>query len=88
MCNANYRRVPLTGVCARDQGKLLLTISKGGIEKYLTVAINLAEKYSLDNYIRQRLYLIKDEINEIFVGNEIEASGTSDKQQFSLLKFV
>ncbi len=88
VCNANYRRVPLSGVCQRDQGKLLLTISKGGIEKYLTVAINLAEKYGLDNYIRQRLYLIKDEINEIFVGNELEASGTSDKQQFSLLKFV
>lgn len=88
VCNANYRRVPLSGVCQRDQGKLLLTISKGGIEKYLTVAITLAEKYSLDNYIRQRLYLIKDEINEIFAGNEIEASGTNDKQQFSLLKFV
>lgn len=87
-CPAKYRRVPLSGVCNRDQGKLLLTINKGGIEKYLNVAINLAEKYALDNYIRQRLYLIKEEIGEIFAGTEIEASGTTDKQQFSLLKFV
>ncbi len=88
VCNAKFRRVPLSGVCMRDQGKLLLTISKGSIEKYLNIAITLAEKYDLDNYIRQRLYLIKDEIGEIFVGIDTEESGTPDRQQFSLLKFV
>ena len=88
VCPAKYRRVPLSGVCSRDQGKLLLTINRGGIEKYLNVATTLAEKYDLDNYIRQRLYLIREEIGEIFAGTEIEASGTTDKQQFSLLKFV
>ncbi len=88
VCNAKYRRVPLSGVCRREGGKLLLTISKGSIEKYLTVAIDLADKYSLDNYIRQRMYLIKEEIGDIFVGAEVEESGTYDKQQFSLLKFV
>ncbi len=88
VCNAKYRRVPLSGVCQRDGGKLLLTISKGSIEKYLNVAINLAERYKLDNYIRQRLYLIKEEIGEIFGGAEIQESGTVDKRQFSLLKFA
>lgn len=88
VCNAKYRRVPLSGICSRDSGKLLLTISKGSIEKYLKVAIALAEKYKLDNYIRQRLYLIQEEIGNIFVGYETEDSGTFDKQQFSLLKFV
>ncbi|MHB1829867.1 MAG: DNA polymerase II large subunit [Candidatus Micrarchaeaceae archaeon] len=88
VCNAKFRRVPLSGVCMKDQGKLLLTISKGSIEKYLNIAITLAEKYNLDNYIRQRLYLIKDEIGEIFVGMDIDESGTPDRQQFSLLKFV
>ncbi len=88
VCNSKYRRVPLSGVCRKEGGKLLLTISKGSIEKYLEVAIALADKYRLDNYTRQRLYLIKEEIGEIFVGVEVEASGTYDRQQFSLLKFV
>mgnify|MGYP001626357802 FL=1 len=39
VCNAKYRRVPLTGKCTRCGGKLVLTISKGGIEKYLNLAI-------------------------------------------------
>ena len=51
------------GKCTKDGGKLLLTISKGGIEKYLNMAINLADRYQLDPYIRQRLALVKDEID-------------------------
>lgn len=84
-CPAKYRRVPLSGKCRRDGGKLLLTISKGGIEKYLEVAIKLAERYSLDSYIRQRLALIKDEINDIFVQ---AATEETSEGQFSLLKYV
>ncbi|MFH0922814.1 MAG: DNA polymerase II large subunit, partial [Candidatus Micrarchaeota archaeon] len=44
-CNAKYRRVPLSGKCRRCGGKLLLTISKGGIEKYLSISREMAEKY-------------------------------------------
>lgn len=84
-CNAKYRRVPLAGKCTKDGGKLLLTISKGGIEKYLTMAITLAERYGLEPYIRQRLYLVRDEINEIFAGKEISADATDG--QFSLMKY-
>jgi DNA polymerase II large subunit len=84
-CNAKYRRVPLSGKCVRDGGKLLLTISKGGIEKYLEMAIGLAERYSLEPYIRQRLYLVRDEINEIFTGKGIDANATEG--QFSLMKY-
>ncbi|MCL4364829.1 DNA polymerase II large subunit [Candidatus Marsarchaeota archaeon] len=88
VCNAKYRRVPLSGVCQRDGGKLLLTISKGSIEKYLNMAINLAERYNLDNYIKRLLYLIKEEINDVFGGIGTAGTETPDRQQFSLLKFV
>ncbi|MDE1823710.1 MAG: DNA polymerase II large subunit [Candidatus Micrarchaeota archaeon] len=85
-CTAKYRRVPLSGRCQRDNGKLLLTISKGGIEKYLGAAINLAERYQLDTYTRQRLYLIRDEINDIF--EVVEKDSNATEGQFSLLKYV
>ena len=65
-CNAKYRRVPLQGKCVKDGGKLLLTISKGGIEKYLDMAIGIADRYQLDPYIRQRLALVKEEIGGFF----------------------
>ncbi len=65
-CNAKYRRVPLIGKCTKCNGKIVLTISKGGIEKYLNVAINLSDKYNLEPYIKQRIMLLKDEIETVF----------------------
>ncbi len=82
-CNARYRRVPIVGKCTRCQGKIVLTISKGGIEKYLGMAINLADRYELEPYMKQRLYLIKDEIENVFGG-----VGADTTKQFNLSKFM
>ncbi len=84
-CNAKYRRVPLAGRCAKDNGRLLLTISKGSIEKYLEMAIALAERYKLDPYIRQRLDLIKEEISGFF---EETASLNATSGQFNLARYM
>ena len=84
-CNARYRRVPLIGKCTKCGDKLLLTISKGGIEKYLNMAINLAAKYNLDPYIRQRLELVKEEISDLFMAQD---DGTATSGQFNLSRFI
>ncbi|MDE1810458.1 MAG: DNA polymerase II large subunit [Candidatus Micrarchaeota archaeon] len=85
-CNAKYRRVPLVGKCTRcQQGKLVLTISKGSIEKYLNMAIALANRYNLEQYIKQRLYLIRDEIQNVFGG---VGGGNIPTKQFNLAKFM
>jgi DNA polymerase II large subunit len=84
-CNAKYRRVPLIGKCTRCNGKIVLTISKGSIEKYLNMAIDLANRYDLEPYIKQRLLLIKEEINNVFGGDAESAQPT---KQFNLSKFM
>ncbi len=65
-CNAKYRRVPLIGKCVKCGGDLLLTIHKGGIEKYLDIALELTEKYNLPKYIKSRLELVKIELKNMF----------------------
>jgi DNA polymerase II large subunit len=85
-CNAKYRRVPLGGKCMRDGGKLLLTISKGSIEKYLITATKLAERYNLDLYTKQRLELIRDEIDNLF--GSIELNVEENRGQFNLVNFM
>jgi DNA polymerase II large subunit len=83
-CNAKYRRVPLVGKCTKCEGKLVLTISKSSIEKYLNVAISLSDRYSLEPYIRQRLALIKEEIENVF-----GFTGTLEStKQVNLTKFM
>lgn len=79
-CNAKFRRVPLSGKCRKCGGKLLLTISKGGIEKYLKLSQKMAEEYNLPNYLKQRLILIEKEIKSIFNDEKV--------QQFSLNEYL
>ncbi len=83
-CNAKYRRVPIIGKCTKCSGKIVLTISKGGIEKYLNMAINLAERYDLEPYMKQRIYLIKFEIENVFGG----LNSSNAARQFNLSKFM
>jgi DNA polymerase II large subunit len=70
----------------RDGGKLLLTISKGSIEKYLITATKLAERYNLDLYTKQRLELIRDEIDNLF--GSIELNVEENRGQFNLVNFM
>ena len=79
-CNTKYRRVPLSGKCNRCGGKLILTISRGSVEKYLELSKNLAEKYALPSYLRQRIMLIEREIASVFENDK--------SKQFSLADYA
>lgn len=79
-CNAKYRRVPLLGKCRRCGGKLLLTVNKGGIEKYLSLSRDIAERYALPDYLKQRLALIEKDIASIFQDET--------QKQFNLADFM
>lgn len=77
-CNTIFRRVPLAGKCARCGGNLLLTINKGGIEKYLQISRDIVERYELPAYLKQRLELVEREIKSIFEDDKIKQMGLSD----------
>ena len=81
-CNSKFRRVPLKGNCPRCGGKLSLTVYRGSVEKYLTVAQDLVKRYDLGKYHEQRLLLLHEEINSLF--NEQEEK----KKQPTLAQFV
>lgn len=75
-----YRRIPLSGKCTKCGGKLILTINKGGVEKYLKLSQNIAERYDLPHYLKQRLSLLEKEIKTMF---EDET-----QKQFNLAEFM
>jgi DNA polymerase II large subunit len=66
-CNAKYRRIPLSGKCTKCNGEIVLTVYKGGIVKYLDVAEELIKNYNLNHYYKQRIELIRDEIDSLFI---------------------
>ncbi len=65
-CGAKFRRIPLRGTCPKCGSKLILTVSKGAVEKYMDVSQKMAEKYNASEYIKQRLELIKEGIDNLF----------------------
>jgi DNA polymerase II large subunit len=86
-CNKKFRRPPLSGSCDRCKGPIVLTVHRGGIEKYIKPAQNLVDKYELENYYAQRLILIKDEIDSIFA-DEIQEIEEDMHTQFNLIDFM
>jgi DNA polymerase II large subunit len=79
-CNMKHRRVPLSGKCTKCGGKLLLTVNKGGVKKYLKIAQGVVEKYQLPSYLKQRLVLLEKNINSVF---EDETT-----KQFNIAEFM
>jgi len=65
-CNKKFRRAPLIGKCTECGGKILLTVHEKGIEKYLSISREIAEKYDLSPYLKQRLDLIEQDLEQIF----------------------
>jgi DNA polymerase II large subunit len=77
-CNAIHRRVPLGGACIKCGGKLILTVFKGGVEKYLQVSTRLAEKYNVSEYTKQRLMLIERDIKSTFESDAVKQMRLAD----------
>ena len=74
-CNEIYRRPSLNGKCDKRKGfdgikkcngRLIFTISYGGIVKYLEQSLDLARNYNVPDYIKQDLELTKKYIESIF----------------------
>jgi len=81
-CNTKYRRIPLSGKCrkCKEKGNLVLTIHEGTAKKYLELAKRIAAEFNLSNYLKQRITLIEEEINSIFLSD--------NEKQKSLGEFV
>ncbi|MFC1487556.1 DNA polymerase II large subunit [Thermoproteota archaeon] len=69
-CNKKFRRIPLLGKCPACNSDLILTVYRGGIEKYLLAATQLVKKYGLLEYYAQKLYMVNEEILTLFEGKK------------------
>jgi len=66
-CNAKFRRPPLSnaGKCPKCGNKVILTVNRGGIEKYIPKAIKICNDFNLDNYTIQRMELIEEYVESL-----------------------
>jgi DNA polymerase II large subunit len=77
-CGEKYRRPPLKETCPKCGGRIILTVHEGSVRKYLDVSIKVAEEYGVSSYTKQRLQLLKIEIDSLFKNDRSKQTGLAD----------
>jgi DNA polymerase II large subunit len=78
LCNTTFRRIPLQGICTKCNGKLTLTVHEMSVKKYLNISKEIAEKYNLPIYARQRIALVEKSIDSMFVSDKVKNTKLTD----------
>ncbi|MFX1358233.1 MAG: hypothetical protein ACFFA8_13260, partial [Promethearchaeota archaeon] len=79
-CNEKFKRPPLSngGKCPNCGNRVILTVNKGGIEKYIPKAVKLCEEFKLDNYTIQRMELTREYVESLTNNPKIKQQKLSD----------
>ena len=70
--------MPIMGKCIECGNELLQTVTKGSVEKYVSIAINLCNQFKINDYLRSRVesltmeYKIHNEESIQGLKNEIQ----------------
>jgi len=65
-CGASYRRIPLAGKCLECDNKLIQTMTRPSVQKYLKLARRMLDKYTIEPYLRGRVLSLLDELELVF----------------------
>ena len=76
-CGKSYRRLPLIQNCICGH-KLIQTITRGSVEKYLKLAKRLVDNYDVGAYQKGRIHALSDEIDLVFGKNKGDQSLLTD----------
>ncbi|MBY8988328.1 MAG: DNA polymerase II large subunit [Candidatus Lokiarchaeota archaeon] len=66
-CNEKFTRPPLSnaGKCPKCGNKVILTVNRGGITKYIPRALKMCQVFNLDDYTIQRMELIEEYVESL-----------------------
>ena len=67
-CSATIRRPPVSWVCPYCGGEIRETLTRASVEKYLSIAQRLAREYDVDPYLKNRLDVVRRELDQLFQG--------------------
>ncbi len=77
-CNITYRRIPLSGICRKCGGKLSLTVHEKSVKKYLEISKEIADRYHIPSYARQRITLVEKNIDSLFMSDKVRKTKITD----------
>ena len=75
---AQATRIPLAGNCLECNSKLIQTMTRPSVQKYLKLATRLLDKYRIDPYLKGRVMSLLDELELVFGKEESNQSLLTD----------
>ncbi len=69
-CGIKYRRMPIIGKCLECSNTLLQTVTRGSVEKYIEIALDICHKYNIDEYLVNRVKGLQLELSLLFKNKE------------------
>ena len=79
-CGDKYRRIPVIGKCLSCGNTLIQTVTKNSVEKYVNIAINMSDQFSINDYLSSRIETLIMELKYVF--------GEEKKEQHTLMDFI
>jgi DNA polymerase II large subunit len=79
-CGEKFRRMPLVGKCTECGNELTQTVTRGSVEKYLSIATDFCQEYRINDYLKSRVDSLATELKLIFREEK--------KMQSSLIEFM
>jgi DNA polymerase II large subunit len=78
-CGEKFRRPPLRGKCTKcGNPKLLFTINQASVTKYMTLSLDLANKYKVDPYVVETIQLLNIMCESLFGKEREKQLGLND----------
>ena len=65
-CGEKYRRLPLLGSCAKCGNAISPTVTRGSVEKYLSIATDMCAQYKVGEYLNSRVQSLSAELKLLF----------------------
>jgi DNA polymerase II large subunit len=76
-CGEKYRRIPLAGKCLGCGNNLIQTVTRNSVEKYVYIALDIRNKFKMNDYLSSRIESLVMELSYIFKEKEIQKNPQS-----------
>ncbi|HJT83522.1 MAG TPA: DNA polymerase II large subunit [Nitrososphaeraceae archaeon] len=76
-CGEKYRRIPLAGKCLLCGNNLIQTVTRNSVEKYVYIALDIRNKFKMNDYLSSRIESLVMELNYVFKEKEVQKNPQS-----------
>ncbi len=76
-CGEKYRRIPIAGKCLLCGNNLIQTVTRNSVEKYVYIALDIRNKFKMNDYLSSRIESLVMELNYVFKEKEVQKNPQS-----------